>query len=188
MTRAWRRLEPLEIDHGALGLLVGAASLCLLGVALATPGIQLPRCVFKTVTGLPCPTCGLTRTIIALSRGPVDRALFLNPLATLLAAAGLLYLLYAAAVLAFRLPRFRPRLSDPAARRLRIGTLTALAVNWIWLGAPGRGRRPGRRRGYDRRMSTAVPTTPRSTAWLRRELGPLGRLAWPVILAEIGWV
>ena len=105
MTLVWRRLAPLEIDHEALWLMVGGASLCLLGVALVTPGIELPRCVFKTLTGLPCPTCGVTRTIIALSRGDVDRAMFLNPLAAIACAFGLLYLLYAAAVLALRLPR-----------------------------------------------------------------------------------
>ena len=138
MTLTWRRLDPLEVDHEALWLLVGGASLCLLGVALATPGIQLPRCAFKTITGLPCPTCGVTRTIIALSRGDVDRALFMNPLAAIAAAAGVLYLLYAAAVLALRLPRFRPTVSAAGARRLRIGAVAAIAGNWIWLIATGR--------------------------------------------------
>jgi multidrug resistance protein, MATE family len=37
-------------------------------------------------------------------------------------------------------------------------------------------------------MSTAVPTTPGTTRSWRQELAPLGRLAWPVILAEIGWM
>ena len=37
-------------------------------------------------------------------------------------------------------------------------------------------------------MSTAVPTTPRTGSSWRRELRPLGTLAWPVILAEIGWM
>ncbi len=133
MPLTWRRLEPLEIDHEALWLLVGGASLCLLGVALVTPGIQLPRCAFKTITGLPCPTCGVTRTIIALSRGDVDRALFFNPLAAIACGVGLLYLLYAAAVLALRLPRFRPTVSAPGARRLRLAAVALLAVNWAWL-------------------------------------------------------
>ena len=138
MTLTWRRLEPLEVDHEALWLLVGGASLCLLGVALATPGIQLPRCAFKIITGLPCPTCGLTRTIIALSRGDVDRAAFMNPLAAILCAAGVLYLLYAAVVLALRLPRFRPIVSAAGARRIRIAAVAAIATNWIWLIATGR--------------------------------------------------
>jgi hypothetical protein len=138
VTLTWRRLDPLEVDHETLWLVVGGASLCLLGVALATPGIQLPRCGFKTITGLPCPTCGLTRTIIALSRGDVQRAAFMNPLATILCAAGVLYLLYAAVVLALRLPRFRPTVSAAGARRVRIAAVTAITINWFWLIATGR--------------------------------------------------
>lgn len=138
MTPTWRPLRPLEVDHEALWLLVGGASLCLLGVALATPGIQLPRCAFKTITGLPCPTCGVTRTVIALSRGDIERGVFMNPLAAIACAVGLLYLVYAAAVLALRLPRFRPTVSAPGARRLRIAAVAALAINWIWLIAAGR--------------------------------------------------
>ncbi len=138
VTLTWRPLRPLEVDHEALWLLVGGASLCLLGVALATPGIQLPRCVFRTITGLPCPTCGLTRTVIALSRGDLDRALFLNPLAAVACGAALLYLIYAAAVLALRLPRFRPTISATGARRLRLAAVTVLGLNWIWLIATGR--------------------------------------------------
>jgi hypothetical protein len=138
VTLTWRRLDSREVDHEALWLLVGGASLCLLGVALATPGIQLPRCAFKTITGLPCPTCGLTRTIIALSRGDLDHAAFMNPLATVACAAGLIYLLYAAVVLALRLPRFRPTVSAAGARRVRIAAIAAIATNWIWLIATGR--------------------------------------------------
>jgi MATE family multidrug resistance protein len=37
-------------------------------------------------------------------------------------------------------------------------------------------------------MSRAVPTTPRTAPSWRHELRPLGTLAWPVILAEIGWM
>ena len=138
MTLTWRPLRPLEVDHEQLWLLVGGASLCLLGVALATPGIQLPRCAFKTITGLPCPTCGVTRTVIALSRGDVDRALFLNPLAAIACGAALLYLIYAAAVLALRLPRLRPTVSAQSARRLRVATVAVVALNWVWLIATGR--------------------------------------------------
>jgi hypothetical protein len=138
VTLVWRSLRPLEVDHEALWLVVGSAALCLLGVASATPGIRLPLCGFKTITGLPCPTCGVTRTIIALSRGDLSRGLFMNPLATLACAAGVLYLLYAAIVLALRLPRFRPTLTATGARRLRIATFAALALNWAWLIATGR--------------------------------------------------
>ena len=118
--------------------MVGGASICLLGVALATPGIELPRCVFKTVTGLPCPSCGVTRAVIALSRGQLAHGLFMNPLAAIACGAALVYLAYAAAVLAFRLPRFRPVLSPAGARVVRIATVAVIGVNWIWLIATGR--------------------------------------------------
>ena len=136
MTLTWRPLRPLEVDHEALWLLVGSASLCLLGVALATPGIQLPRCGFKTITGLPCPTCGLTRTIIALSRGDLDRALFINPLAAIACGAGLLYLLYAA-----RSWRCGCRASGrqcPRPARDACGSPRSRPrLNWLWLIATG---------------------------------------------------
>jgi hypothetical protein len=138
VTLTWRRLRPLEVDHEALWLVVGGASVCLLGVALATPGIELPRCLFKTLTGLPCPTCGVTRTVIALSRLDVPRALFMNPLAAIACVAGLLYLIYAAAVLLLRLPRLRPTVSDVDARRIRLAAVATLAINWIWLIGTGR--------------------------------------------------
>jgi hypothetical protein len=118
--------------------MVGGASLCLLGLALATPGIQLPRCVFKTLTGLPCPTCGVTRTVIALSRLDVSRAVYMNPLAAVACVAGLIYLLYAATVLALRLPRLRPCVSERDAWRLRVLVVAALAINWGWLIGTGR--------------------------------------------------
>ena len=89
----------------------------------------------------------MTRTIIALSRGDLDHAAFLNPLATIACAVGLLYLVYAAVVLALRLPRFRPTVSAAGARRVRIAAVAVLATNWIWLIATGRcACRSGRRR------------------------------------------
>jgi Protein of unknown function (DUF2752) len=118
--------------------MVGGASLCLLGVALVTPGIQLPRCTFKMLTGLPCPTCGVTRAVIALSRGQIAHGLFMNPLAAIACGAALVYLVYAAAVLALRLPRLRPVLSPAGGRALRAATVAAIAINWMWLIATGR--------------------------------------------------
>jgi hypothetical protein len=37
-------------------------------------------CVFKWATGLPCPTCGLTRGTLCLLRGRPDQAWLYNPL------------------------------------------------------------------------------------------------------------
>ncbi|MDY6148079.1 MAG: DUF2752 domain-containing protein [Porphyromonas sp.] len=37
-------------------------------------------CFFKSVTGYPCPACGTTRSVIALTQGHWVDALWLNPL------------------------------------------------------------------------------------------------------------
>jgi hypothetical protein len=43
-------------------------------------GLPLPEsCMFRRVTGAPCPGCGLTRCFICLVRGDVTRAWGFNP-------------------------------------------------------------------------------------------------------------
>lgn len=75
-------------------LLLGA---CLAGYAwifshLAGPGTVegLQVCWFKTGTGLPCPSCGTTRALLALLHGNPVLALYINPFSIPLAAALLL--------------------------------------------------------------------------------------------------
>lgn len=42
-------------------------------------------CVFKNITGLPCPSCGITRSVLCLAHGDVAQALLINPLGLLAA-------------------------------------------------------------------------------------------------------
>lgn len=37
-------------------------------------------CIFKSVTGVPCPTCGLTRSVSLLLRGDITSSLAVHPL------------------------------------------------------------------------------------------------------------
>lgn len=129
----WRPLHPGEIDHEKLWLAVGLGA-CLLGGAWLALDLPLPECNFKRITGLPCPTCGSTRAVRALRDTDILSAMQWNPLVTLGFAAAAVYLLYAAVVLLFRLPRFRP--GPPSARgsrMLRIAAVALLLVNWIYL-------------------------------------------------------
>jgi hypothetical protein len=66
---------------------VGAfAAICLAGCAYVafydpnTSTALYPACPFKTMTGLDCPGCGITRALHALVRGDVGRALDHNVL------------------------------------------------------------------------------------------------------------
>ncbi len=45
---------------------------------------MLWRCPFKYLTGVPCPGCGTTRSVISLVHGDLHRALFYNPLGLLI--------------------------------------------------------------------------------------------------------
>lgn len=52
-----------------------------LAVARFVPFERLPSpCVFFHLTGLPCPTCGMTRSVIALTHLNLSRAVQMNPL------------------------------------------------------------------------------------------------------------
>jgi hypothetical protein len=47
--------------------------------------LHLPPCTFKEVTGLPCPSCGMTTSFALLVRGDVAHSLRANAAGTLLA-------------------------------------------------------------------------------------------------------
>lgn len=43
-------------------------------------------CIFKNATGIACPSCGSTRSVLLLSHGKLADALLLNPLGVIMAA------------------------------------------------------------------------------------------------------
>src|SRR5438105_2664173 len=65
--------------------MIGYAWLAL-NLAADSGGSSLPTpCLFKEITGLPCPSCGITRALLLLAHGNLSASLFLNPLGLLLA-------------------------------------------------------------------------------------------------------
>src|SRR5690349_20786141 len=99
---------------------IGGFSVLVAGVAAVWPtftsrtGAGLP-CPLRTLTGVPCPGCGLTTAAVALVRGEAGAAFQANPvifgLAALAVAVGPLVALRAAGVLT------SPRPWSPAGRR-----------------------------------------------------------------------
>jgi hypothetical protein len=122
-------------DHGgarALGLYWGAVSLGLLLAVALIPRISglVPPCLFRSLTGVPCPTCGATRAALALARLDPVAAWISNPLA----ATGLVAflaggLIVGCAALAGR-PIPEPKRLSPAARAT---VWIAAALNWLWV-------------------------------------------------------
>ena len=70
---------------------IGAAG--MVAVAVARPTIPfefVPPCPLRTITGIPCPMCGMTRGVTSLVNGDFAHALLLNPASYLAVALALL--------------------------------------------------------------------------------------------------
>lgn len=92
---------------------------------------HLRSCTFRSLTGVPCPTCGTTRTAVALLELDPVRALHTNPLAAAVGIAlvvgGMLALVWAV----FSWPLPRPGLGWN--RRWTALLLALITANWIYL-------------------------------------------------------
>lgn len=128
-----RPLAPGETDHELIWLTVSVASIGLAAAWFAL-GFPWPRCVFHELTGLPCITCGMTRSAIRFFHGDFLAASQWNPLVFAALCALSIFNAYAFIVLATRAPRLRIALWTRAEKKYaRIIVITALALNWVYL-------------------------------------------------------
>jgi hypothetical protein len=119
-------------DWPAWAVIVVAAWLCLVAVDLVIAQythVHAHLCLFRNITGLPCPTCGCTRGAMSLLRGDLRHAFAFNPLMFVVAVA-------AAGHLAMRLlagKAIRWELSPRERRIAWIASIAAVAGNWAYL-------------------------------------------------------
>jgi hypothetical protein len=93
---------------------------------------EAARCPLLDVTGIPCPTCGGTGTVIALVHGHWREAFATNPF---LAAAVILFgawLIWALAATVWPALRRDLELSTGEKKAARIAAGAALVAAWIW--------------------------------------------------------
>ena len=128
----FRRLRPGELDHELLWLLVSVAAAGSMALWLALH-LPWPLCTFRSITGLPCFTCGSTRAGIAFLQGDLGMAWRFNPLMSLAMGGMALFDLYALGVLLTGAPRLRIALSRFSARGVVALLGAAALVNWIYL-------------------------------------------------------
>ena len=74
--------DPWDVLFGRWSVAVGVA--VVLGTALGGYGIEpgalrLELCWFHAGSGLPCPGCGLTRSLLALARGQPGQSMLFHP-------------------------------------------------------------------------------------------------------------
>jgi len=104
--------------------------------------LGLPPCTFKTFSGLPCPSCGMTTSFALLIHGDVINSLKANWVGTLLATLGLAFIPWSLASAARRRYIFIESL-ELVLIKLIVGFLIlmllrwSIVVAWTWLDKTG---------------------------------------------------
>jgi hypothetical protein len=128
-----RPLAPEETDHELVWLVVSLGAFLGFAVWLGARW-PTPQCVFHSLTGLPCLTCGSTRSVFQFLHGHFAASFLFNPLAFLAYCAVVAFDLYALAVVTTRAPRLRfKNISRSEKLVARWGVLLLAAVNWAYL-------------------------------------------------------
>jgi hypothetical protein len=95
---------------------------------------RLPHlpCIFKVITGCPCPTCGSTRMVSSLINLEILSAFYWNPLLFLGGMAFIAWGFYGFYML-FSGKKIQVTLTKKEGLYLRIGSITLFILNWIYL-------------------------------------------------------
>ena len=128
------RLErPVKPPVGWLEV-YGGIGLALLFTARFVPLARLPMwgCALRRTTGIPCLSCGMTRSFDWFMRGRFLDSLAINPLGFMLAVAAVIGAVYLVAR-PWRPPRLVFDLTERQERWARIGAVALLAANWGYL-------------------------------------------------------
>ncbi len=116
------------------GILYGGIALLMLIAARVLPlHLLAPTCVLYGLTGIPCPTCGSTRSLVFLAHGDLSRALFLNPLVVAACITAHLALLYSMITLIPGIPRVGIHLSNQEITVIKSVAVCLFLVNWAYL-------------------------------------------------------
>jgi len=127
-----RSLAPLELDHELIWLSVSLGGLAFAAVWFALR-LPWPHCLFLTLTGHPCVTCGATRAAIAFFHLDFAGAFQWNPLVFGFLCVLSLFDAYAFLTLIMRTPRLRLLFSPNEKNFVRLVAIALVLSNWIYL-------------------------------------------------------
>jgi hypothetical protein len=101
-------------------------------VTLPVLGVPLPElCYSRSIMGVDCPGCGLTRSFISLAHGQPRKAWHFNPAGIFLFAAVAFQVPYRALQL-LRLRLGRPEINSRLFSICGLAALASLFVQWLW--------------------------------------------------------
>jgi len=115
----------------------GIAVLALISAAILKniPGV-FPHCLFHSLTGYPCPTCGTVRSITSMAGFDFISALFYNPLIPLLIVGSLVTSIYYGAAHLLR-RNLIIEFKSAEKKTIRLLVLALFLANWAYLVAAG---------------------------------------------------
>ena len=90
-------------------------------------------CTFRSLTGIPCPGCGLTRVADRMAHFHLVGALRANPLGTVVAALFAVAIVVSVVHLAFKVPVPEVLLTHREWRWVRWAAVALFAVNYLWV-------------------------------------------------------
>lgn len=120
--------EPGQIDFG---IIYGSiAALCILAVKFLPIAHLAPSCVFRGMSGIPCPTCGATRAFLSMATGNFLDAVTMNPLVVILVSAAIVSCLYSVVSLFCSMRRITFFPSEREKDGMRITAVMIVLLNW----------------------------------------------------------
>ena len=126
-----RSQEDRGLDYG---LIYGAISVVALAAGRFLPLEKMtPVCFFHAVSGLACPTCGVTRSLVLLAHGNLRKALSMNPLFATIFVLALIYFFYCIIRRILLFPRVKPLVTSAEERLIIVFVWVLFAANWAYL-------------------------------------------------------
>ncbi len=120
----------IDRQLSALWLAAAVSSLALKPLWLAVAP-HLRPCIFHSLTGIACPSCGTTRAAVAFLDGNLLASFAANPLAMI---AGFIFVAGAPVAMIWTLARLPiPTLAKPLPVWTKIVAVVLLLVNWIYV-------------------------------------------------------
>ncbi len=128
-------IVPRSSGHIDLPLIY--AIIVALGLLLArfVPWLTIifPPCFFRKIVGLPCPTCGLTRSVFALARLDPVTAIQFNPLFAITVSVVMILAILSLGLWLINRHCLEWQLTAQHWKRLRWIILAAIFINWMYL-------------------------------------------------------
>jgi len=94
-------------------------------------------CIFKNITGIPCPSCGSTRATLLLFHGRFGESISVNPFGIITNLLILLSIAWMVKDVLLSRDTFLPFLKKTWDIRIQIVVLILVVANWIWNIAKG---------------------------------------------------